>query len=162
MYMPLPSRRFSAITVTGLLAIAGWFVYLSIVNSGHPGNYYAFRHSAAGFVYPSSEVATWCTAIAVDALLAASLVWRSPTPRALAAMLGLLCGLGLVMFGVMAMHAPPYYGAHLAFLFFAGVWLLGAAVVGGLLRLAAAGERAEVPAPLPAASLIERKSPDAG
>lgn len=109
----------------GLVVTAAWSVERLIRSSARPGNYYQYRHSADGFVYPTHEVVWWCVAIVVELVIALSfLVFapRSSPPAARLAILGALFGLGLLGCGLLAMHAPPYYGGHLVWLFRAAAW----------------------------------------
>ena len=69
--------KHAVIAIVGLVLAAAWFAARIIANSGRPGNYYQYRHSAEGFVYPTSGVAISVGLIAVEVLLVSWLLLRA-------------------------------------------------------------------------------------
>jgi len=130
-----PARSWSLVVASlGLVALAIWMVLGIIENSGHPGHYYQFRNHADGFVYPTADVAWWCGGIGVELAVALGILWLArrthPSIRMLACVALFALPFGMAV--PFAMHAPPYYGGHIVWLFFAVVWLVIAAVAGAI------------------------------
>jgi hypothetical protein len=129
-----PQRRtFVRIASLGHLAIAAWCVLASVRQSGLPSHYYQFRHGEAGFVYPAHEVGVWCSAIAAELVATCWILWFVRATASTAALLAVLFGVATCGFGVVAMHAPPYYGMHVVFLLFSAAWLVIVALAAALL-----------------------------
>lgn len=126
----MPAR----IAAVGLLVIAGGFIYLSIDGSGMPSHYYAYHRSPERFTYPTHDVMVWSAAIAVEALVASVFLWRARSVPWTAGILTLVYLPVLAFFAPFAMHAPPYFGAHLVFLFAAVVWFILAGLGAWLVR----------------------------
>ena len=122
----------------GLVAVALWSIYGLLQRSADPGFYYQYFRNPQLFVYPAQQVAEWGTAIAVEAALACFVVMRVPKRSRIAACLiaALVLGSGFVAMLPLAMHAPPYYGAHLVWLLFGAGWLVVAAIVLAIVRVA--------------------------
>jgi hypothetical protein len=127
---------FSRIAVVGLAAIAAWCMYLSIDRSGMPSHYYAYFREASRFTYPTRDVALWSAAIAIEAGVALWFLWCARSVPAMCVVLALLFAPGVIVLGPLAMHAPPYFGAHLVFLFLAEVWFVVAALATWIARFA--------------------------
>jgi hypothetical protein len=141
-------------TIAGLTAIAAWSIGTSIQRSAEPGFYYGYFRHPESFVFPIRDVIEWVSVIAVETVIASWLVWRARAPRAASMLVAVVFGLALVCFAPLAMHAPPYFGGHIVFLFFAAAWLAVAAIVGWVAGYASdARERArrqredDLPAP---------------
>jgi hypothetical protein len=127
-------RLTSRIAAAGVLAIAGFCIYTSIDRSGM--RYFAYFRTSRPFVYPTREVAEWTAVIAVEAVVAAWLLWRT---RSVPVTCGVLALVGLpaaLVFVGLSMHAPPYFIAHAGFLVFAVAWFVVVGVASWLVRRA--------------------------
>jgi hypothetical protein len=109
---------------------------MSLDGSGMPSHYYGYFRSPERFVYPTRDVAQWTGAIAVEAAVASWWLWRARSVPATCVVLALLFGPALAVLAPFAMHAPPYFGAHLLFLLFAVAWFVVAALATWLARFA--------------------------
>src|SRR5215475_440820 len=130
-------NRVALVAIAGLTVLAAYWIYALITNSAHPGAYYGYRHHPENFVYPTQEVVGWSTAIAVETAVACAGLWRSRSPLAGCAAAAAIFSVLVFGFAPLIMHAPPYYGCHIAFLVLAALWFGLVAVVGGLVRLLA-------------------------
>jgi lysylphosphatidylglycerol synthetase-like protein (DUF2156 family) len=122
--------RHAMIPVFGLAVIAAWCLLGAIRGSGVPGNYYRFRHSATGFVYPTDDVLTWCGVIVAELVVAIGILWwtTGSLPRT-CVLLAACLGVPFAVLLPLGMHAPPYFAMHLVFLMFATIWLIVAAII---------------------------------
>lgn len=114
------------VAIVGLVALAVFVGWRTVVTSGDPGHYYQYRNSLTLPDYPVVEVLEWVGAIALEGLAAiAFLVLASKTSPALR-LLAVMLVYALIFMCMLpfAMHSPPYYGGHLLWLFAAGVWCL--------------------------------------
>jgi hypothetical protein len=102
-----------------LLLIACGFILLSM-----PSHYYAYYRSPERFTYPTHDVIAWCGAIAVEALVASVFLWRAHSVPGTCAILTVVYLPVGMFFAPFAMHAQPYYAAHLVFVFTAVVWFV--------------------------------------
>jgi hypothetical protein len=136
--------RVATIPIVGLVGLAAWAVHRLVEASGHPGNYYRYRHSDIGFVYPTDSVITWSAAILVEALVASFIVGRVKHTPGGCVVTALCFGAAFMAMLPLAMHAPPYYGVHLVWLLFAAGWLVVAAIATALVNLALRHRRRSV------------------
>ena len=125
-------RWMSNLAIAGLVADGVYWVLQIVQRSGQPGNYYEYRNSAEGFVYPIQGVITWSAIVVVEILVAAWLLRRTKTVPSMCLVLGLLYGIQVLALGVAAMHAPPYFGGFLIASLFGGCWLIVAWIVTAL------------------------------
>jgi hypothetical protein len=135
--MPLrrSPHRIALIAIAGLTALAAFCLHTLISNSARPGAYYAYRHSAADFVFPAQEVVTWGLAIVVETLVASGVLLLRRSPVATCAGIAAIFGTSVVFLMPLAMHAPPYYGGHLVFVLLSAMWLGLIVIVAGIVRL---------------------------
>jgi hypothetical protein len=131
---PVASRRFSVTTIAGLTAIAAWCIRTSIQHSANPGAYYGYFRTPERFVFPTGDVIEWVSVIAVETVIASWILWRTRSSHAMSMGLAVVFGLGVFACAPFAMHAPPYFGAHIMFLLFGAGWLAVAAIVGWIAR----------------------------
>lgn len=128
-------RLLARLASLGHAAIAIWCIVHLVKSSGDPGHYYQYRHGAEGFQYPAHEVGVWCSVIGAELVATAWILWFAPSLAATAVLLAVAFGVATVGFGLLAMHAPPYYGMHVIFLLFSAGWLvivgIAAALAGG-------------------------------
>lgn len=157
--------RFKWIVIAGLAVLSAWCIAGAISNSANPGNYYQYRHSAEGFVYPAREVLSWVLVITAEAVLATIWLLATRAPRHASVVIGLAFGVAGFFFAAISMHAPPYFANHAIFLLFAAAWLWLAAIAGALrrwlARLASRGDApaTEPPPPSPLPVAVARKPP---
>lgn len=107
-----------------LLLIACGFICLSIDRSGMPSHYYAYYRSPERFTYPTHDVIAWSVAIAVEALVASVFLWCARSVPGTCAILTVVYLPVGMFFAPFAMHAQPYYAAHLVFVFTAVAWFV--------------------------------------
>lgn len=122
----------SNLAIAGLLADGVYSVMNIAARSGRAVNYYEYRHSAEGFVYPTQDVVTWSAIVLVEIVIAAWLLHRTKTVPSMCLVLGLVYGLQVLALAVFAMHAPPYFGGFLIASVFGGCWLVIAWIVTAL------------------------------
>jgi hypothetical protein len=125
------------VAIAGLTVLAAYWLYAMFANSARPGAYYGYRHHPENFVYPTQEVAGWSIAIVVETVVACVWLWRSRSPIACCAAFAAIFGVIFLFCLPLVMHAPPYYGCHIAFVMLAALWLVLVAVVAGIARLIA-------------------------
>jgi hypothetical protein len=130
-------HRIALIAIAGLVVLSAFWFRALITNSAHPGAYYAYHNHPESFVYPTQEVVGWSTAIVVETAVACACLWRSRSPVATCVAAAATSGVLVFFFLPFVMHAPPYYGCHIAFLVLAALWFVLVAVVAGLARLIA-------------------------
>jgi hypothetical protein len=128
-------NRIALVAIAGLTVLAAFWIYALITNSARPGAYHGYRHHPEDFVYPAQEVAGWSIAIVVEAVVACGWLWRSRSPIACCAAFAAIFGVIVLFCLPLVMHAPPYYGCHIAFVMLAALWLGLVAVVAGIARL---------------------------
>jgi hypothetical protein len=136
--------RVAMIPIVGLVGLAVWAIHALVVRSGHPGNYYRYRHSDVGFVYPTDSVVTWSAVILIEAVIAGVVVARIKHTPGACVVMALCFGAAFMAMLPLAMHAPPYYGMHLVWLLFAAGWLVVAAIATALVNLALRRRRPSV------------------
>src|SRR5580700_1898424 len=73
--LPRAQRVILWVATVGLVVAAGWVGYLTAFDSGQPGNYYKFRHSPDGFVYPTTTVVVWLGVIAAELAIIVAILW---------------------------------------------------------------------------------------
>jgi hypothetical protein len=129
-------RVTSRIAAAGTLAIAVWCIYTCIDRSGMRSAYFSYFRTSKVFVFPTRDVAEWTATIALEALVAAWLLWRARSLPVTCGVLALVGVPAVLVFGAFAMHAPPYYTAHLMFLVFAVAWFVVVGVASWLVRRA--------------------------
>lgn len=135
----MPVRRtpnwIALVAIAGLVVLAAFWIHAVIAGSANPGAFYGYRHHPENFVYPADEVVTWSLAIAVETLAACILLLLGRGPVASCAAAAAIFGV-IVLFCIpLVMHAPPYYGGHLAFVLLSAVWLGSIVIVAGIVRL---------------------------
>lgn len=134
--MALPDQRrrtIARLASFGHAAIAAYCIVKVVTVSGDPGHYYGFRNDATGFRYPAHEVAVWCSVIASELVGTAALLWVVPALASTACLLAVAFGVATVAFGMLAMHAPPYFGMHIVFLLLSAGWLVIVSIAAALL-----------------------------
>ena len=135
----MPLRRtpswIALVAIVGLVVLAALWIHAVIANSARPGAYHGYRHHPEDFVYPTQEVVTWSIAIAVETLGACVLLLLGRSPIATCAAAAAIFGVIVVFCMPFVMHAPPYYGGHIAFVLLSAVWLGLIAIVAGIARL---------------------------
>ena len=118
--------------MTGLVVLGAWSIINIVTRSGNPGMYYQYRHSSAGFVYPTDAVIEVSALITGAVVVAALVIWRTATPATVCLLLG-ICGIVVTFgLGVFAMHAPPYFGGGVVAAFFCGCWLVLVSIVSAI------------------------------
>jgi MFS superfamily sulfate permease-like transporter len=135
----MPVRRtpnwIALVAIAGLVVLAALWLHAVIANSARPGAYYGYRHHPESFVYPTEEVVTWSIAIAVETLAACVWLLLGRSPVAICAAAAAIFGVIVVFCIPLVMHAPPYYGGHLAFALLSALWLGLIVIVAGIVRL---------------------------
>lgn len=128
-----PQRRtFVRIVSLGHVVIAAWCILTSVRQSALPSHYYQFRHDASGFTYPMHDVGVWCSAIAAELVATCWILWFVRATTSTAVLLAVVFGVATCGFGLLAMHAPPYYGMHVVFLVLSAGWLVLVAIAAAI------------------------------
>lgn len=135
----MPMRRtpswIALVAIAGLVALAALSIHGVIARSAHADLYYGYHRHPEDFAYPADDVLTWIVAIAAETLAACTLLLLGRGPVASCAAAAVIFGVIVMLCMPLAMHAPPYYGGHLLFVFFAAVWLGLIVIVAGIVRL---------------------------
>jgi len=143
------------VALIGLVAIAIYSGHGLAIISGDPGHYYQYRHASVLPAYPTTAVLESLGLMAAEVVAAFLLVLLArrtkPAVRLLA--VGVCAGAMLAAGLPLAMHAPPYYGGHLVWLFYAAGWMLPMAAIAAI----ESAVRARHPAPTVPAAIAKQK-----
>jgi hypothetical protein len=133
---PLPRPRGWAIGSAGIVLLMIYFAIITIIDAREPSGYYT-RHRAGPWPYPTEAVVTWLSAMALEGFaICLVLRWRvaAPLPRRAVA-LAVVMFLVLLALSPLAMHAGSPVAEHFGWMIFAVIWLVGFAIVGGLVNI---------------------------
>src|SRR5438477_636196 len=129
MSIALMRRAFSLVIVAALTWLALRVSWHTVVHAEQPSGLHAYHHPDEPYVYPTSAVRDWITAIAVELVIASWVIVRT---RKLTAATGWLAlAFTVLWFPAMIaiLDAPRYHGDHLVFVVLAALTLGTAALV---------------------------------
>lgn len=126
--------RLALVPTVGLVLLAVRCIYSLVENSADPMRDYRGYHDPEHYVFPATEVLHWSIAIGIEALAAIAVLAFTRSLATMCFCLAVLCGIAVMGFGMLAMHAPAYYTGHVFWLFCAGVWLLVCSIILGVIR----------------------------
>jgi hypothetical protein len=130
-----PRGRHWAVAVLGLLILMlGWAV-VSLIDGTHPSGYLGAHMDRAAWTYPMADIQFYLGLMTAEfALSVLLLVARTRTSIGVrAAFLGVMYFCGVVVLVPLAMHAPSPILDHIAWLFFASVFLVLFAIASGII-----------------------------
>ena len=132
--MRIPRNVTLVVAIAGLAGLAAWIGYGTVIDSANPHYYYQYRHSDTLPAYPVIDVLEWVGAIAIEALGAVGfLAFARKTHPAVRLLAVALIYVAIFAFLFpFAMHSPPYYGGHLAWLFLAAAWCVVTAIAAAI------------------------------
>jgi len=131
----VPRGRGWAVAVLGLLVIMLGCAAVSLMDGTHPSGYRSAHVNPADWKYPLEDIQTFLGLMCVEYAFSFLILYvRTRTSiGARAAFLGGLYFCGVVAMVPLAMHASSPIIDHIMWLFFASVFLMGFAIVSGII-----------------------------
>ena len=132
--MRIPRSVTLWVAIAGLAGLAAWVGYGTVIDSGRPHYYYQYRNSDTLPAYPVTDVLEWVGAIAFEALAAVGFLafMRKTTAAVRLLAVALIYAAIFMCLFPFAMHSPPYYGGHLAWLFLGAAWCVVTAIAAAI------------------------------